>query len=135
MCKFKYGAEVVLLDPVCGFSVGEEFTVVAFEGASDQLVVGVNSKKQWITAHYFRFKEKEEEEETMDIYELINNLPNPTLKTLKKFIEKKLETKVVVLYSVNGQRWGKKRLSNSRFKQTYKLQNGQIIGDVRVEKI
>lgn len=133
MCKFKYGAEVVLIEPVCGFPAGEEFKVVTFEGEVDQFVVGINSENQWITALDYRFKEKEEE--TMDIYELINNLPNPTLKTLKKFIEKKLETKVVVLYSVNGQRWGKKQLPNSRFKQTYKLQNGQIIGDVRVEKI
>lgn len=133
MCKFKCGAKVVLIEPAYDFPAGEEFKVVAFEGELDQFVVGINSKKQWITAYDFIFEEKEEE--TMDIYELINNLPNPTLKTLKKFIEKKLETKVVVLYSVNGQRWGKKRLSNSRFKQTYKLQNGQIIGDVHVVKI
>lgn len=56
------------------------------------------------------------------------------LQELRKKLDKRLDSKNITLYSVNGQKWGKKKHEDAKFRMTYTLYKGEIT-DLKQERI
>jgi len=70
-------------------------------------------------------------EPKVDLEVFVEGLNQYQVKELKKL----LDTTKVTLYSANGQKWGKKRIPESKLKMTYKLSNGTVKSEIKVENV
>lgn len=141
MNKFKVGDKVRLVcNNACSdHKVGDVGYVVAVgTGTYGNLLVEVNGYSNrgstWSYPSDLRLVTEVERPTTLK-QSWVESLTKAQKRNLLRMVEDSLATEEITLYSVAGRKWGKKRVPETKLKMTYKMVNGKIQGQPKVENV